>query len=419
MVKEWKGRVNCMRKKLILWISAFMMLMLGLVMTGTSGISAAETATTVSIGTIDYEKLIMKVYKNGNGVVFYSTDNKSTWNEVEGPVYTDAGSKTYIEADISWVSASSEVTVYFKGNKNTNVISVTFPKMSTSFKVKYDKASGEFTFSGNDSATEFLWRKSTDYNWYRVSFTESDTTYKNFIETVDSLRFKGCKIVFRLGQQLGTDENDPGERPSREITIAIPKMASAPNVKVNVKKLIVNTKDTMEYYDETSKTWVSCEKNMKVSELAPSVMLDKGGKNTVIKIRVAATSKKGYSQTALLSIDGQTAAPVLGTDIRYEIQADRKLAITFVKASALIPIDYCIVKTGAESFDAATAKWKTVKNANKKITFSEKSVPDGSTVFFRFTGINANATKGISLKLPSAYASFTITRPAKEVPAAN
>ncbi|MCQ2495716.1 MAG: hypothetical protein MJ131_03900 [Lachnospiraceae bacterium] len=404
-----------MKKKVILWISAFLMLMLGCFAAGGLKAYAAEPSP-VSIGSIDYEKLNMKVFKNGNGIIFYSTDNKNTWVELEGPVYTDGAGKDFIETDISWVSAASDVTVYFKGNKNTTVVPLTFPKTGTSFKVKFDKATGDFTFSGNDSSTEFLWRKSTDYTWYRVKFTESDPSYKKFMATVDQLRFKGCKLVFKLGQTLGKDESEPGERPSKEIVVTIPKMAAAPSVKINVKKLIVSTKDTMEYYDETKKEWVSCEKNMAIADMVPDVMFDKGGKSTVVKIRVAATSSKGYSQTALLSVPGQTKAPAVGTDIKYEILPDRKLALNFPKASAAAPVDYCIVKSGAESFDPVTAKWKTVKAA-KIVKLSEKSAPDGCTVFFRFTGIALNVTKGIDLKLPSAYASFSVTRPAAEEPA--
>ncbi len=398
-----------MKKKILLSISAFLALfILMAVCAGGTEVKAAA-AGPVSITEIDYDKLTMTINKNGNGIVFYSTDQKATWNEVDGPV-TENDGKYYIEMDISWISANADVTVYFKGNTDSTAISVTVPKANSSFKVKYDKVNVDFTFVGNDGSSKFMWRKTTDYNWQTVDFDITKTSYKNFIKTIDDLRFKGTKIVIRIGQIKGTSESNPGERPSKDVTVAITKMAAAPNLKVNVKKMEVNTKTSMEYFNEDENKWVACQKNMSVEEIAPSAMFDGGAENVSVRVRVAATEKKPYSQTALLYITGQGAAPsVTGAtaDVTYQFTTDGKFLINFPKASKTVPVDYCIVKEGAE-FNYATAKWRTVKSNTKQVKLTEKNAPSGTTVYFRFTGTAANASKNIELKLASDYADFTI-----------
>ncbi|MFU0827718.1 MAG: hypothetical protein ACFWTJ_09330 [Lachnoclostridium sp.] len=83
-----------------------------------------SAATAVEIGTINYETLTIQVYDNGNSTVYYSLD-ADTWYEVEGE-YISA-SKSYYLMDISWVSTSSDVALYFKGNSTNTVKSVVLP----------------------------------------------------------------------------------------------------------------------------------------------------------------------------------------------------------------------------------------------------------------------------------------------------
>lgn len=398
-----------MKKRLMFSISALVMLLfLGIVCAGRTEVSAAS-ASPVAITAIDYDKLTMTICKNGNGIVFYSTDQRSTWKEVEGIVSTKGG-QNYIEMDISWVSATSDVQIYFKGNIDSTAISVTLPKANASFKVKYDKVNVDFTFVGNDGCPSFMWRKTTDYNWVTVPFDITSQGYKDFIRTVDDLRFKGTKIIIRTGQVAGTSADNPGERPSKDVTVVIAKMAAAPNLKVNVKKMNVNTKTNMEYYDEAEGKWIGCQKNMMVEQIAPDAMYDMGAENVAIRVRVAATDKKPHSQTALLSITGQPGAPsVVGSaaDVTYEFTSDGKFLVHFPKVTKAAPIDYCIVKDDAE-FVFEKAKWKTVKVNTKVIKLTEKSAPSGTTLYFRFTGTAANPTKKIELKLASDYVDFSI-----------
>ena len=393
---------------------AFMLMALvyiGILAAGYTGTEADESARAVSVGDIDYDKLTVKVFKNGNSIVYFSSDSRKTWMEVEGDSGTDQES-AYIVMDISWVNSKTDTTVYFKGDKEATALEVTFPKMNSAFKVKFDKAAIDFEFEGYEDATTFIWRKESDYNWQTVPFDKENAAYKAFLSEINALRFKGAKIIFRCDQVIGTGAENVGQRMSKEVKISIPKMANAPSVKVNVKKMILNTKTTMEYFDAEKNTWVACEKNMKVSDIAAKAMYSGGseGQDVVLKIRTAASEKKAYSKTLTLTIPAQGFAPSFGdtADVKYSYD-NGKLFLTFTKASAQAPIDYCVVKEGAD-FDPSTAKWKTVK-ANKQVKLAEKSVPDGSKIYIRYTGVAANANKNIELKLPSYYAEYTVAWP--------
>ncbi len=389
-----------------------------MVLTGNTGIKAADPAAQrVSIGDVDYDGLTLKLYKNGNKILYFSADEKKTWTEVEGESGKDDKNRDYIEMDFSWVNSKKDITVSFKGDVETTELDVTFPKMNTTFKPVLNKGTIDIEFSGVDSATAFMWRKASDYNWTTVTLNKSDAAYAAFLKKLNEFRFKGCKIVLRTAQVVGTDADNMGQRMSKEVTVSIPKMANAPTIKVNVKKLTLNTKESQEYYDEAKGEWVQCRKNMLVSDIAPKTMYagSTEGKSVSIKIRTAATEKKGYSKTFILMIPGQTKAPDFTDGGHVKAAFDNTdLLITFMKASATAPIEYCIVKEG-ETFDQATAKWKTVKKAGKVVKLKEKTAPAGSKIYIRFAGTTANEKKNIALALPSYYSEYTVgTYPVKQ-----
>ncbi len=373
---------------------------------------AEETANKITVGDIDYERLTMKIYKNGNTNVYFSTtlaSDLSGWDEVSG-VASDDGNGTYLLVDISWASSAADVKFYLRGDKNTNATEVVLPKASTAFKVTFDKVNGDFTFAGQDDAKYFYYRKNTDYNWVKVYFEgmgtpngDKEMSYADFLSNVEMLRFKGSKLVFKLGQQPGTSETETGARPSKEVTVSITKYASAPSVKLNITKLTFNTKSTMEWSDDMSH-WHECEKNMSLEDLAPKA-IGAGATDVVLFFRVAATEKKPCSQIAVVVIPAQTSAPAVGKDAEVSYSYDNnKLLLNFSKASATNMYEYCVV-TADKEFSLSTAKWKTVKAA-KTVSLTKKSA-EGAKVYVRYKGTLENVKKGIEFKLPSAYSSFT------------
>ncbi len=373
---------------------------------------ADDAASQITVGDINYESLTMKIYKNGNTNVYFSTtlaSDLSGWDEVSGVASND-GNGTYLLVDISWASSAADVKFYLRGDKNTNATEVVFPKASTAFKATFDKVNGDFTFAGQDDAKYFYYRKNTDYNWVKVYFEgmgtpngASEMSYADFLSNVEMLRFKGSKLVFKLGQQVGTSATETGARPSKEVTVSITKYASAPSVKLNITKLTFNTKSTMEWSDDMSH-WHECEKNMSLEDLAPKA-IGAGATDVVLFFRVAATEKKPCSQIAVVVIPAQTSAPAVGKDAEVSYSYDNnKLLLNFSKASATNMYEYCVV-TADKEFSLSTAKWKTIKAA-KTVSLTKKSA-DGATVYVRYKGTLENVKKGIEFKLPSAYSSFT------------
>ena len=389
----------------LLRILAFALVTVALIPFAKVKAEETTTKTAVSVGLIDYDALTTQVNLNGNVLAYFSTD-KNIWYEVDGNISTDNKS---VFMDISWVLSTADKTLYLKGDKVDTVISVTLPAKDTTFKVIYSKADSDFTFDNYDEATSFEWKKASDYKWKLVSFDESSTTYKKFLKEIESLLLRGGKINFRIPQVMGRSETSPGSRPSKEVTITLTKRANAPSVKVNASKLSINTTTAMEYYSESAKKWIDCDKDMLLEDIAPSVLLKKGAKTVTLKIRVAATEKASYSKTAILTIPGQKAAPSIGgsgSDISYWYQ-NGKLVLQFNKASSTSTYGFAIVKPG-QDFDVETTKFMSVSNTKGKI-IALSAAPEGSVVYIRKLGNNENTAKNISLELASELASFKVT----------
>lgn len=367
----------------------------------------AATAAEVEITAIDYEKLTLTLKPNGNNIVYFST-NKTKWSEVE------AKDNTQLDwvMDISWVSASKEVTLYFKGDIETEIVEVKLPKMNTSIKAKFDKVDGTITFSNIGNAEHFQWRKNTDYTWHTVPLDETHTDYKAFIKQLETFRVKGAKIVIRTVSVNGTPTS-LGERPSKEITVSITKRGNVPSVKVNIKTLKLNTTVKQEYSEDNGTTWKECFKTMELADIAPSVLYNNGtpGTDKTILFRTIATNTAPHSKVLTLNIPGQKKAPVIGgkesSTVSCYTEDDKYFFLQFKDASANLQYEYVIIKPGKE-FNATKAAWKTVKNS-KLIKMSKKSVPEGTTVYIRYKGVAQNVSKGIELQLPSGYNSLNVT----------
>lgn len=387
-------------RKYILTIMAVLLLGIA-VSTGTKVKAAAASPVTVS--DIDYENFTMKIHKNGNSIIYGSTDKKN-WVEVEG--VTESG---VITIDISWVSASSDFIWYLRGDKDVTNLKVTFPKQSSEFKPAFDKLNGDFDMTkGQDDQQYFFYRKSNGYYWQKVYFdkyeslAESDAqaiTYKQFVTEIESLRYKGAKLCFRLGQIKGTGADNMGERPSKEVTVTVTKFAAAPSIKLNVTKLTFNTKETMEWTtDFSAPIWNTCTKNMLLEEIAPEVTYPATVDSATIYFRVAATETKPHSLAIAVTVPAQAAPPVKGTDFVLADGQKGKGILTFPNASAENMYEYYMCPSNVP-FAVNTAKWKTVRN-NKPISISA-TIMDDCTLYVRKKGTAENVNKKISLVLPS------------------
>ncbi len=378
-------------------------------------IFAAETPESV-VKEIDYDELTITLA--GVGPFYYSEKeldaDSEDWKELFGENVTSDG-KACLKVDISWVSASSDKTVYFK-DSDGKLFDVEFPKKNSSVKVKFDKATGEVDITGADEADSFEWRKKTDYTWHTVSLletAEAKAQYENFLKELDVLRVKAASIIVRIPQVKGTGESSVGSRPSKECTVSIAKRANAPTLKINMKKFTVNTTAKMEYYDASAGKWENCEKTMTVEDLFGKVGPEATVDSVTLKVRTAATEKKPYSKTAtvILETSKKTPAPTVGdakSDAYYVLQ-NKAVLLTLTKASSTVPYEYTIVANG-EKLDYYGAKWKTVKKRTA-VKIAASKCQEGDTIYVRVKGEAGNTKKGTNAKMPSSAAALKIEAP--------
>lgn len=390
--------------------SSFMILFALICLMGASVITGntVKAASNVAVTEIDYENLTLTLNPNGNAIIYYST-NKSTWNEIES---CDGPEGTKI-IDIAWTSTTSDTKLYFKGNEATGVVMVTLPKIETKLKASFNAKEGTVTLSDYGDATEFFWRKSTDYNWKKVSIDESSDSYKSFIKELENFRVMGATIYIRTAQIKGNG-NQTGCRPSKEVKVVIKKRSSMPSVTLNIKKMTFNTTVKMEYRvanaDKNGK-WKVCDKTMKLRDITTAPFDDKATAVT-IEFRRAATDRTPASKTKSISIPVQRAAPTDATVQSYYQtsgsgnSAKKSFVFNVKDAASDKPYEYVLVKKG-DTFDESKASWKTLKNDKVK-KFSQKSAPEGSVLYVRYKGVAENAKKNIKLELPSAPMKVTV-----------
>lgn len=388
---------------------------------------ASETSPkAVEVTGIDYDKMEITIKMNGNAIVYYSTD-KSKWYEADGAVEiansTDGSTNTMdsvMKYDISWVSASANTKLYFRGNATTTTETITIPKYNSSFKVTFDKLSGEFDFQNTEGVDVIRWRKSTDYNWRYVyanrKITDSGTTadgktiqtLANFEKDVENMRIKGTKLIFQTISQEWTSKASAGARPSKEVQVTVPAKRTAPSMKVNVKKMTVNTSTKYEW-SKDRKVWKECSSsNMELSELAPETLKESGATAANLYFRLAPTTKNCESKVSVLSIPPRAAAPKNPLVINYTTSSGGKS----VKANVIfsnVPsegYEYVIVKSGKE-LNEKTAAWKTITK-EKTVKYTQKGLPEGAVIYVRVKGISQNDRKHIDLQLPSQCFSMVV-----------
>lgn len=393
-------------------------------------VAADGTVGAVELTSIDYTNMDLTVNTNGNTIVYYST-NKTKWHEVEGVAGKEgAGTLTY---DISWISASKNTKLYFRGNMNNKTLLVTIPGYNSSFKAKFDKSSGEFEFLNTEGAEVIRWRKQTDYTWHYIWAehgktlvnSTDDPNYKKygvipiqpmeeFEKEVSDLRVKGAKLVFQIAPVAWSSTEDQGMRPSKDVTVSIPAKRTAPNMNVNIKKLTVNTRTNMEWTTTTKnpsetkeEDWKSCtESNMALSELASAAL--NGTNDVMLYFRTEATSSNCESKVAALLIPAREKAPnapVVISQTAGTAAGRGKASLMFSNVPST-GYEYVISKNG-DDIDETKVSWRKITKATT-VKFTESSLPAGAKIYVRNAGVALNVNKGIDLKLPSQCFSATV-----------
>lgn len=377
------------KNKIRKWLLTVSALAVMLICAGT--VYTIVHATSLTVTEIDYDKLTMTIQaSDGDSRIFMATSKTAkTWDEI--PEELDDNNK--VTMDISWVSVSKNYTIYLKGDKSTEPISVTLPKQNTKFKASLNKDKISFTNQGN--VTNIYWRKSTSTEWKLYEEAEMDALIESFC-------LKGISLVFRTGQIKGTSISAPGERPSKFSTLKIGKRAAAPKVTFNYNTMTFAVKKTMEYKLSAEDTWKDVNATtLNLGDIMSSVLYDQNGKNmkedeTVgIDFRVKATTSKVASQTKTLQIPRQEDTPKANITHAYTGPTQLKLLIekkengedTLEAASSSNPYEYTVVKSG-ETLDIYKAKWTGITTETTKI--SSTTAPEGSLIYVRK---KATATK--------------------------
>ncbi|MDE7422088.1 MAG: hypothetical protein K2N51_00060 [Lachnospiraceae bacterium] len=384
------------KNKIQKWLLAMSAFAVMLICVGT--VYTIVHAESISITEIDYEKLTLTVKANaGDSRIFLATTKNATkWDEIPGELDTN----NQVTMDISWVSNSKNYTLYLKGDKSTEPISVTLPKQNTKFKATLSKDKISFTNAGTSG--KYYWRKSTSTEWKEFD-PDDQSEMQNLLE---SFSLKGISLVFRTGQVVGTSAGKPGERPSKISTLKIAKRAAAPNVSLNYNTMTFAVKKTMEYKLSTEDTWKDINTTtLNLGDVMSSVLYDQNGKNmkedeTVgIDFRVKATASKVASQTKTLQIPRQEDTPTGNITTAYtgptqlklliekkDVKIDEK-EVTLEAASSSNPYEYTVVKSG-ETLDIYKAKWTGITTETTKI--SSTVAPEKSSIYVRK---KATATK--------------------------
>ncbi len=402
-------------KRMLLAILLFI-LALFIINQNTGKASAAES---ISVKEINYyEDTITLQLNAGDTEVYFSDSKKKNWEEVPGTI---SGSNT-ITMDISWVPVSSNYVMTFKGNRSSGILTVTIPKQVINFKVKYNnvKNTAVFTKAGNRAIE---WRKKDSSIWNTVN---TDILSSQ----LSRLNNNGAIVCFRLAPVNGTSISNVGFRPSKEVSVTIPKKANAPSVIINGSKFCIAVKKGMAYRtvnsDGSTTDWTSIttSNNLMLNNVAAKAMYQ-GTSNAQAEVklqfRTNATTSSQVSKVATVTVPVQEGPPNIeanGISLNYE--SSSSVALQVKAASTAMPFEYTVVKKD-EELNNLTANWITIASSAAEslkndaapkgchIFVRKKSIDKTSTVDFALASVEIDITGALGLVYPDAPKASTLT----------
>lgn len=386
-MRVYKSKIAQYRR--ILRLTAFLFLML---IFTTILPKHTEAASGISVKEINYEKNTITLQLNsGDTEAYFSDSNKKNWEAVPGKI----GSDKTITMDISWVPATKNYVMTFKGDSSTSVISVTIPKQISNFKATYNKVKGLMSFSNTGSRT-IQWRKKGSTIWNTVN-TSTISAEMNHLCT------NGATVYFRLAPING-NASSSGSRPSKEVTVTIPKKASAPSVTVDGSAFTIAVKKGMAYrtlYDDgTASNWttVSSNTNLLLKNIAPGVFrtTDTAQAPVTLQFRTNATSTNQVSKITTVKIPIQEDAPDADTyGISLNYTSSTTMTLQVKAASTTTPFEYTIVKKDKE-LDYQKASWTAITSSNE-VSLNKDSAPAGCHIYVRKKSKNASTSENFTL----------------------
>lgn len=367
-------------KKITIFIIAFCMIFNYPLMVK---VSRAEIVTAVNVK-IDYvDEMAYVTAGTGGSTKFYFSTDQKTWEMLDSNTL-----------DISSLLSSKQITVYFKGNKDTYSSPIILPAEDKTFTAAYTIVDGVGRIQYT-SALAIEYRKGSNGAW--------KTAYNSMLTAPYEL--KGATLYFRTVAIAATGVN-AGTRAGKIVSVKIPKRPAAPSVKVDGSKLCISglKSGVTQYRVGDTATWTTfmalSSSNKNSLELTGLF----GGSTTsnvaipagIIELRTSGAGKKLNSATKVLEIPMQriissTAVSVTGS------------ALSITDGDSKNAYEYTIVAYG-QTVNMYTAKWKSV-SSNKSIIIP--NVAKGDKVLVRLKSTTNTLTKQV---IPaSTYFETTIT----------
>ncbi len=334
-------------------------------------VKAADTGTSVSV-TVNYiEEIATVVPGPGGSSKFYlSTDGKKSWEML------DEGTNT---VDLSAILSTKEVTIYFKGNKDTKEVACVLPAqeakdLTAAYKIVGGAGRIEFQTTTPGAIVEY--KKGANGAWR----TATNPIYTSIYEV------KGATLYFRTAATIA-------KRSGKIITVKVPKRPTAPAVKVDGSKMIITglKKGVTRYRRSDSPTWnLFNNSDSKINYLDLRSILGIAQGTPVEAGMIAAGTiefyqlgddKKRSSSIKVIEIAAQAPIPsavsVSGT------------TLTITDTNLKTYYEYTVVNKNS-TFDPMKAKWSQI-TAKKPVVV--KNVSIGDKIYVRTKSTTDPVTK--------------------------
>jgi len=446
MTKEKKGILN----------GAKVLMVLSLVFTAVfliQGKPAYAAPSAIRINSVEYYNEQIIIDNNDNTKICFATESEAAKNKWE-TIEADPGTTTAI--DISWLSATTDNILVFKGaddpNQTASRVTIKEKPEKLTLTISYENLSSYASTAniaplvnimatvGDGNApitfTDLEWKKGDNGTW-KPAETLTVGLLKKYLIMGTYVSFR-IEAVNDVATAPASADGTKGRRFSSEVKVKVVKQASPVVTGVDGSKFLVDIKYGKEYRvtygtATTPTAWVRVTDRTIykmplatiIGNVADGSVSTKGFEAMKIEIRDYATAKTPYSKITSISLTKQRVianaivkglpATVATTDsnIYYDYVGDTYINLLIPQASASNPYEYCVVKSGGV-YDPTKVMWTSVTKGTILKIPATKAV-DGSTLYVRMKEIKSKAatstTSAVAYQLASTYQSFTLNYP--------
>ena len=350
--------------------------------------AAGSTASGRVMVQVNYltETIYVSPGVNHSTKLYFSQDKMKTWELIESSNGT---------LDVTVFMKSSDNIIYFKGNRDTEVVELLIPRENGSLKVQYKNQNGTGYLNFENANGPLEYRKGSGGDWRDYSGTLDLSNYE----------ITGYTLQFR---QKATVSNRAG----RIVNVKITKRKVAPRLKVDYSKMMLSglkPGETLYRKSDTTewKVFLPINEKDKAITLYDFLFPQNLSQNLVPLPAACYEFMMLYPKTGARSAIGviefttQPPAPV-GKAIL------NNTTLSFPDASKDKVYEYVIMHS-YDTLDLKTVKWKKVSN-NKEIVIKKigSALPiPGDIIYYRLASVTDKTTK--TTTPASMYTSVVIT----------